>query len=406
MRTQGLTEVESRCFRCEPLRGSRGQAARTDHCPMRLDPRRLFAESGRHQDAVQLTARTEVAGDSSSWSQFRADPITAALASFNRGISSRMSSRISVASGHSGPEHSTSTWRRSSSASGHRIRLTTRPPSTRKTMCPRKDTRRAWTDVAPYPSSGGRIGLEKTSERSTALPRVDVQRPAGTSPDHRPRAGVRRSRFGWPGAAHRTEARPAGTAFCRCAGTPRARPRRWNEANRLRTGGRTPVGVPRAGSRGSTDLDPFRGRTRAPAPAHGWTLPGRERDQVAVGQVRQLRAGLGVGRVKLAGHQEIVGRPALRCSAKFGDNAAGDRPFAAETRREPLPAQRDRCESLRRPRLATRRPRRRCSRCRRQSLSGASRSKVAAALSARSSRPRRMAFCKALIATQGETSIG
>jgi hypothetical protein len=43
---------------------------------------------------------------------------------------------------------------------------------------------------------------------------------------------------------------------------------------------------------------------------------------------------------------------------------------------------------------------------RRQSFSGASRSKLAAALSARSSRPRRMAFCKTLIATQGEACMG
>ena len=43
---------------------------------------------------------------------------------------------------------------------------------------------------------------------------------------------------------------------------------------------------------------------------------------------------------------------------------------------------------------------------RRQSFSGASRSKAAAELSARSLRPRRMAFCKALIASQGEASIG
>ena len=41
-------------------------------------------------------------------------------------------------------------------------------------------------------------------------------------------------------------------------------------------------------------------------------------------------AGLGVGGVKLTCHQEVVGRPALRGSAEFGDNAAGDRPFAAE----------------------------------------------------------------------------
>jgi hypothetical protein len=43
---------------------------------------------------------------------------------------------------------------------------------------------------------------------------------------------------------------------------------------------------------------------------------------------------------------------------------------------------------------------------RRQSLSGASRSKVAAAMSARLSRPRRMAFCMMLIASHGETSKG
>jgi len=67
----------------------------------------------------------------------------AALASLRRGRSARIRLRISVASGQSGPEHSTSDWRRSSSASGHRIRLATSPPSTRKTMCPRKATRRA-----------------------------------------------------------------------------------------------------------------------------------------------------------------------------------------------------------------------------------------------------------------------
>jgi hypothetical protein len=37
---------------------------------------------------------------------------------------------------------------------------------------------------------------------------------------------------------------------------------------------------------------------------------------------------------------------------------------------------------------------------------GASRSKLAAALCARSSRARRMVFCKTLTANQGETSIG
>ncbi len=40
------------------------------------------------------------------------------------------------------------------------------------------------TDVATYPSSGGRIGLEKTRERSTALPRIEVNRPARDIADH------------------------------------------------------------------------------------------------------------------------------------------------------------------------------------------------------------------------------
>lgn len=40
------------------------------------------------------------------------------------------------------------------------------------------------TDVAPYPSSGGRIGLEKTRERSTALSRIEVNRPGGDVADH------------------------------------------------------------------------------------------------------------------------------------------------------------------------------------------------------------------------------
>jgi hypothetical protein len=34
--------------------------------------------------------------------------------------------------------------------------------------------------------------------------------------------------------------------------------------------------------------------------------------------------------VKLANHQEVVGRPALRRSREFGDDAAGNCPFAAE----------------------------------------------------------------------------
>jgi len=41
------------------------------------------------------------------------------------------------------------------------------------------------TDVASHPSSGDRIGLEKSCERGTPLPRVEVQRPTQDVADHR-----------------------------------------------------------------------------------------------------------------------------------------------------------------------------------------------------------------------------
>jgi hypothetical protein len=57
-RMQRLTEVESRCFRCDRFRG-----LREDKPPeqiivrKRLDPQRMIAESGRHRHVVQVTAR-------------------------------------------------------------------------------------------------------------------------------------------------------------------------------------------------------------------------------------------------------------------------------------------------------------------------------------------------------------
>jgi hypothetical protein len=57
-RVQRLTEVESRCFRCDRFRG-----LREDKPPeqiivrKRLDPQRMIAESGRHRHVVQVTAR-------------------------------------------------------------------------------------------------------------------------------------------------------------------------------------------------------------------------------------------------------------------------------------------------------------------------------------------------------------
>jgi len=69
---------------------------------------------------------------------------------------------------HSGPEHSKSTWRRSSSANGHRIRLATRPPSTRKTMCPRR-TRRARLKLRRAPRAAGALVCGRRSNRCTRL---------------------------------------------------------------------------------------------------------------------------------------------------------------------------------------------------------------------------------------------
>jgi len=75
-------------------------------------------------------------------------------------------------------------------------------------------------------------------------------------------------------------------------------------------------------------------------PLRDGTLAAGDRDQVAGRQVGQLSAGRGAGRVELAGHEEIIGCPALRNSAKFGDNAAGDCPFAPERRANLLSPQR------------------------------------------------------------------
>jgi hypothetical protein len=51
------------------------------------------------------------------------------------------------------PEHSTSHWRRSSSASGHRMRLVTSPPSTRNDVA-EKGHPTGWPRAAANPSCG------------------------------------------------------------------------------------------------------------------------------------------------------------------------------------------------------------------------------------------------------------
>jgi hypothetical protein len=133
---------------------------------MRLTPRRKLTRIELLIVIVQVTARQKSGGVVLRHPpQPRGAPITAALASFSRGISSRMSSRISVASGHPGPEHSTSTWRRSSFASGHRIRLVTSPPSTRKTICPKNESRRVGLTLRRIHRAAGTSVWRKRAER-------------------------------------------------------------------------------------------------------------------------------------------------------------------------------------------------------------------------------------------------
>jgi hypothetical protein len=115
-----------------PLNVNPGYSIPLDEC--------LLDRIGKHSRAGNCT---NVAFDPRNGLNPDALPSQRPSPSFSRGISPRMSSRISMASRHPGPEHSTSTWRRSSLASGHRIRWATRPPSTRKTICPRNARRRA-----------------------------------------------------------------------------------------------------------------------------------------------------------------------------------------------------------------------------------------------------------------------
>jgi hypothetical protein len=159
--------------------------------------------------------------------------------------------------------------------------------------------------------------------------RFESLRHAGAKKHRRSSApgGVRRSQVGLLRSVHRTEARPAGTPLRASAGTPPEQPRRSNAANQLRTSGRIRAVALRAGSRGLTDVRQFRGRTRAPTPAPGWTLA-RSRHWSSRGWL-STAAPRGPRRrqVKFTCHQEVISRPALRCSAEFGDNTAGDRPF-------------------------------------------------------------------------------
>jgi hypothetical protein len=104
--------------------------------------------------------------------------------------------------------------------------LMTRPPSTRKTMCPRNESRRGGPMLRRiHRAAAAQFGGKARAQRARLVSRGQAPRPGSRrSP---PPAGVHRSQIGLPGMVHRLEARPAGTERCECAGTLRARPRRW-----------------------------------------------------------------------------------------------------------------------------------------------------------------------------------
>ena len=197
-----------------------------------------------------------------------------------------------------------------------------------------------WLDVAPHPSSGGCIGFEKTRERGTPLPRIDVQRPAWDASDPRlwrQVVTVHPGRLTWLSGQKRSQWAQ------RFAGAPEPLPHDLDD--RMRPTGFTQVVEHEPGLTAPAH-EAGRASIRSERVPEGQRPlldrppAGGDRNQFAGGQVRQLGACLRIGRVKLTCHEEVVGRPALRGSAHFGDKAAGGLPFAAEGGAMPFAGQR------------------------------------------------------------------
>ena len=178
-----------------------------------------------------------------------------------------------MASGHPRPEHSTSTWRRSSWASGQRIRLATSPPSTRKTICPRKDTRRAGRHAVPIERRAHRFG-----ENARTRPGPPAYRGQPPRWGHRHHLSWREfvALYSWLArlAGQKRDKRAQHFAG---ASEPLAR----DLDDGMRPTGFTQMvehnsGLSAPAHEGRPIVDPFRGRTRAPTPAPGWTLAGRD----------------------------------------------------------------------------------------------------------------------------------
>ena len=195
-------------------------------------------------------------------------------------------------------------------------------------------------DVAAHPSRCRRVGVEKPRERGAPLPRIDVERPARDVADHDLGREVVALDPGRLALLTRQKRDQRAQHF---AGAPKPFARDLDDGMRP-TGFAQVVehksGLPAPAHEGRPPSIRSEGEPERQRPLLDGPLAGRDRDQVAGGQVRQLGARLGVGGVKLAGHEQIVGRPALRNSTKFGDNAAGDRPFAPERRANLLSRQR------------------------------------------------------------------
>jgi hypothetical protein len=159
------------------------------------------------------------------------------------------------------------------------------------------------TDIAPHPSSGDRIGLEKSRERGTPLSRIDVQRPTRDIADHL---------LTWEfvaldscgGARLAREKRDEWTQDF--AGAPEALACDLND----RMG---PTGFAQLVEREPRFSTPARkagrpsirtkGVPESQRPLMDGPLAGGDPDQLATGPVEQLGASLGVCGVKLTGHQ-------------------------------------------------------------------------------------------------------
>ena len=153
-------------------------------------------------------------------------------------------------------------------------------------------------DIGPYPSGGGGIGFEKAGERGPSLARMDVHGPAGNPADRGFRREIVVSYLNWFAgfAGQKGDERAQHAA---AAPEPFAR----DLDNRMRLPGFTQVvedkpwlSVPAHKARRASICS--KGIPERQRPLLDGPSAGRDLDQFASRQERQLVARLGVGRMK------------------------------------------------------------------------------------------------------------